>query len=61
MNMPLVSAALRVSERFIEAELKVRERSYGPTPTVDESYDIQECAEALHTVKRAIVDMEVGA
>ncbi len=60
MNRPLIKAALRVAERFIQDEMKVRETSYLPEPTESEQEEICECAESLDIVKRAIVDLEVA-
>ena len=60
MNRPLQNAALRAAERFIKAELEVRQKSYGPNPLgEDELNDIREARNALTTVQRAIVDAEL--
>ena len=61
MNLPLIKAALRASERFVKAELAVREASYLPEPDADGQAIIREADEALMIVQRAIVDLEVGA
>lgn len=60
MNRSLQKGALRAAERFIKAELEVRQRSAEPTPTEAEQASIREAADTLAIVQRAIVDAEVN-
>jgi hypothetical protein len=46
--------ALKIAEAFIAEELAVRQRSYEPHPTDNETQDIADATEALKAVQGAI-------
>ena len=54
-------AACKSAERFIRAEIKVKEQSYLPDPTEAERADMEAAFETLAIVQRAIVIEETNA
>ncbi len=52
-------SALKSAERFVLAELAVREKSYLPDPTEAEQRDLSEALEVKQIIQRAIVDGEL--
>ncbi len=52
-------SALKSAERFVLAELAVREKSYLPDPTEAEQRDISEALEVKQIIQRAIVSGEI--
>ncbi len=51
--------ALKSAERFVIAELAVRENSYLPMPSAAEQRDISDAVEVKQIIQRAIVDGEL--
>jgi hypothetical protein len=52
--------ALKSAERFIQAELEVRRKSYLPNPTEAEAIDLDDALECYRIVQDAIVKGEIA-
>jgi len=52
-------SALKSAERFVLAEIAVREKSYLPDPTEAEQADLSEAVKTKQIIQNAIVDGEI--